>query len=66
MGVDKLYKVICHTELALQFLIQESYVIGCHSKAGKAISESDALTANSILRDMGFKWEEDFSIKEVD
>lgn len=65
MSKDDTHLIVCKSELALQYLIKESCLLGLRAKNSSPVSQGDALVARDILQEIGFKWGKDFYIKKV-
>lgn len=55
--------VVCKNPQALQHLMNEWFLIGRFSSAGKPMSQGDALVARDTLLEAGYKWGTDFYLK---
>jgi len=65
MSKDGTHLIVCKSELALQYLIQESCLLGLRAKNSISVSQGDALVARDILQEIGFEWDRDFYIKKL-
>ena len=61
---DHTHFVVCKNPKALEHLIEESCLIGWHSRDNKSMGQGDALVARDILQEAGFEWGKDFFIKK--
>ena len=57
--------IVCKNQRALEFLKEDSILLGLAAEKNKAVCQGDALVARDILLEEGFEWGEDFYLRKV-
>jgi len=57
--------IVCKNQKALEFLKEDSVLLGFAAERNKAVCQGDALCARDILLEEGFEWGKDFYLRKV-